>query len=230
MSQFRRILDRFFPRAVKKSAIPIRDKKYTRGDRYVANCYKQSLKQNIDSLIAKDHAYIIPDASVKGILTAISKNLYFDPAEQIAKKCIYIWETYQDRILVSDLMQIAYSIESPWRHAHQRLVFFNDLSNPYTFAKIRFTDLAGMTREEEKHLSYKLKNLSYNDYLHTGWWQAIRLEALQRGDYACCVCGATSDLNIHHDTYSHIGQEIHAMDDLRVLCSYHHNLYHDKYG
>lgn len=224
--KIKQLFDRLFRRPVIATYLPRHDKKYTRGDRYVVSAYKQSLKQNIDSISHKDHAYTIPDNSVRGVLTAISKNLYFEPVENLGKKILTLWDRYKDRELVIDLLDIAYSIESPWRHDHKRLVFFLDLTNPHTFAKISFSDLHGMTQQEEKNMMYKLKNLSYNDYLHTGWWRAIRLEALQRGNYECCICGATSDLQVHHTQYF-VGSENKCMSDLVVLCKNCHMKQHN---
>ncbi len=50
---------------------------------------------------------------------------------------------------------------------------------------------------------------------------------MERAGYKCQICGRTQNLDIHHNTYENLGNERDHLEDLIVLCSEHHQVYHD---
>jgi hypothetical protein len=50
---------------------------------------------------------------------------------------------------------------------------------------------------------------------------------LERAGYKCQICGRTQNLDIHHNTYENLGNERDHLEYLIVLCSEHHQVYHD---
>jgi replicative DNA helicase len=69
--------------------------------------------------------------------------------------------------------------------------------------------------------------LYYYEYLKSPKWQEVRELALERAGYKCQICGRTQNLDIHHNTYENLGNERDHLEDLIVLCSEHHQVYHD---
>jgi hypothetical protein len=57
--------------------------------------------------------------------------------------------------------------------------------------------------------------VNYRQYLHSEWWKATRLWALERARYRCENCGARA-VNVHHRTYERLGHE--HPSDLQALC------------
>ena len=66
---------------------------------------------------------------------------------------------------------------------------------------------AAMTRQE------------YRQYLKSDHWQSLRQWALDRYG-KCLICGETSGLDVHHNTYDRLGVEL--PNDVVVLCRVHH--------
>lgn len=56
----------------------------------------------------------------------------------------------------------------------------------------------------------------YYEYLDTPEWWAIRKQAYARAEYRCERCRGCGPLEVHHETYDHLGNE--DLDDLTVLC------------
>jgi hypothetical protein len=79
------------------------------------------------------------------------------------------------------------------------------------------------------------REIPYDEYLRSDWWQEIRLHALDQAGWRCEYhewrrtgrrCGATEQLDVHHLTYARIGDE--DLDELIVLCRRHHGYVHGK--
>lgn len=68
---------------------------------------------------------------------------------------------------------------------------------------------------------------NYLEYLTSKQWKEVRELALKRAGYKCQICGSTRNLDVHHSTYDHLGNETDHLEDLVVLCAEHHQLYHD---
>ena len=67
----------------------------------------------------------------------------------------------------------------------------------------------------------------HKDYLASAIWQRRRQEILDtRGRY-CCECGSKyGKLDVHHESYEHVGYELNS--ELAVLCNKCHQKKHPK--
>jgi len=45
---------------------------------------------------------------------------------------------------------------------------------------------------------------AYREYLQSEEWKTLREKQLQKDHRRCCICGATTDLNVHHITYANM--------------------------
>ncbi|MCV3216612.1 replicative DNA helicase [Plectonema radiosum NIES-515] len=70
-------------------------------------------------------------------------------------------------------------------------------------------------------------SLKYHEYINSQEWQEVRKLALQRSGDKCQICGSKNSLDVHHNSYDNLGNERENLEDLVVLCSEHHQLYHD---
>jgi uncharacterized protein with PIN domain len=70
------------------------------------------------------------------------------------------------------------------------------------------------------------KPFNYHDYLKSEQWEIKRQEKFKQVGKRCQVCNGSYRLQIHHRTYDRIGKE--KLDDLTVLCSTCHKLFHDN--
>ncbi len=75
----------------------------------------------------------------------------------------------------------------------------------------------------------ELQRMAYREYLRTPEWRTTRAAALVRADHCCSLdVTHTRDLEVHHRTYSRLGQEL--VGDLVVLCHDCHKLHHQANG
>jgi hypothetical protein len=82
--------------------------------------------------------------------------------------------------------------------------------------------VASMTPVKELELSA----LPYHEFLETPYWRTLgRYLRLLHGD-RCDRCGHTSDLQVHHHNYDHVGAEYRHLQDLAVLCDSCHGTVH----
>lgn len=72
----------------------------------------------------------------------------------------------------------------------------------------------------------QLRKMSYADYLKTPEWQAKRGVRLKAAKFRCQICNAKGLLNVHHRSYTNLGNEQPA--DLIVLCAECHKLFHEN--
>jgi len=70
--------------------------------------------------------------------------------------------------------------------------------------------------------------MSYNDYLTTDYWKAVAGAVKARAGWKCQVCNSPLDLNAHHRTYEHQGNELNHLEDLVCLCRRCHATFHGK--
>lgn len=68
---------------------------------------------------------------------------------------------------------------------------------------------------------------NYYDFLQSDYWRYVRKLKLKQCGNKCQICGSKKDLNIHHNTYAHHGQEHKHLEDLVVLCRKCHEKFHD---
>jgi len=70
--------------------------------------------------------------------------------------------------------------------------------------------------------------MNYNDYLLTDYWKMVSQAVKARAGYRCQICNSELDLQAHHRTYEHRGNEINHLDDLTCLCRRCHAVFHGK--
>lgn len=71
-----------------------------------------------------------------------------------------------------------------------------------------------------------LKQMPYDEYLKTTWWQILRADAMKRARGRCQTCNRNDiPLHVHHRTYEHRGEE--PLSDLIVLCEDCHGKLHE---
>lgn len=68
---------------------------------------------------------------------------------------------------------------------------------------------------------------NYQAYLQSSQWKQIRAIMLSKVD-KCQLCGSKTDLEIHHNSYEHIGNEKEHLEDLVVLCHSCHAKFHNN--
>ena len=67
--------------------------------------------------------------------------------------------------------------------------------------------------------------ISYQEYLQTPRWQALRAAAIEQFRGRCAVCNSGKNLNVHHREYPEVlGSE--EQWQLTVLCRNCHELFH----
>lgn len=70
----------------------------------------------------------------------------------------------------------------------------------------------------------ELKTMPHDDYLRTTEWRTTRNAALRRAGWKCTLCSARTQLQVHHNDYSRLGEELDT--DLTVICASCHALFH----
>jgi predicted HNH restriction endonuclease len=69
---------------------------------------------------------------------------------------------------------------------------------------------------------------SYKAYLHTPYWREVSRLVKKRFGWRCGVCNSPLELQAHHRTYEHRGDELNHLDDLICLCKICHKLFHKE--
>jgi replicative DNA helicase len=67
----------------------------------------------------------------------------------------------------------------------------------------------------------------YKEFLNSDYWKQCRKLVLERDEYHCVECGATNQLEVHHRTYEHHGDELNHLEDLVTLCQGCHKIAHN---
>lgn len=78
-------------------------------------------------------------------------------------------------------------------------------------------------KQEFKKLS---KKENYNRYMKSDEWQLQRLKALKKSKYKCSKCGSKKNLQLHHLTYAHFGNELSG--EVKILCRKCHQKAHGR--
>lgn len=71
-----------------------------------------------------------------------------------------------------------------------------------------------------------LRRLKYHDYLKSKYWKAVRQAVLKRDNNSCVICGCTYSLQVHHDSYKHVCNELRHLEDVMTLCQKCHKEHH----
>jgi hypothetical protein len=75
---------------------------------------------------------------------------------------------------------------------------------------------------------YLRSDITYERFLQTRYWHAIRLKVISDRKHLCEVCSEKRpDVEIHHRTYDHRGEEYAYLMDLRLLYGRCHNMAHE---
>ena len=83
-------------------------------------------------------------------------------------------------------------------------------------------------RQRRMLTGYLRTDITYERFLQTRYWHAIRLKVISDRKRVCEVCSEKrSDVEIHHRTYDHRGEEYAFLTDLRLLCGRCHNMAHE---
>ena len=70
--------------------------------------------------------------------------------------------------------------------------------------------------------------VNYELYLKSPQWRDVRMKVLRRDEFKCVKCSNTKGLNVHHESYRHLGNESEFLNDLITLCSGCHVKVHKK--
>lgn len=73
-------------------------------------------------------------------------------------------------------------------------------------------------------LPERMTKATYAEYLRSSHWKVTRARKLEEVGRRCQLCGQTHHIEIHHNTYQHLGHE--SMNDLIALCSGCHRHFH----
>lgn len=66
--------------------------------------------------------------------------------------------------------------------------------------------------------------MDYGEYLLSPHWKKMRQKRIEKDKGVCALCGAASNLQVHHLTYERLGAEGDA--DLLTLCASCHQRVH----
>lgn len=73
----------------------------------------------------------------------------------------------------------------------------------------------------------KLQRKQYRQYINSLKWAKKKSEYFKKYPKLCMKCGNTEQLELHHATYKHLGNELE--NELYCLCRNCHQNYHDIY-
>lgn len=65
---------------------------------------------------------------------------------------------------------------------------------------------------------------TYIEYLHSDLWKAKRAQAIRDANYKCRICQSMFNLEVHHLSYAHLGNEL--PEELIVVCEKCHEEVH----
>jgi hypothetical protein len=66
----------------------------------------------------------------------------------------------------------------------------------------------------------------YQAYLTTPYWREVSRAVKKRAGFRCQLCNSPLDLQAHHRTYEHKGDELNHLNDLICLCKKCHKNFH----
>lgn len=69
----------------------------------------------------------------------------------------------------------------------------------------------------------------YREYLRSPEWAKVKERVLQRDRHRCQnpECGSLENLEVHHVSYAHVGDEMKHLSDLITLC---HDCHREVHG
>ena len=66
----------------------------------------------------------------------------------------------------------------------------------------------------------------YQEHLSGDYWRKVSAAVKKRADYRFQVCNSQHDLEAHHRSYEHRGDELEHLSDLTCLCRRCHGIFH----
>ena len=88
----------------------------------------------------------------------------------------------------------------------------------------RMCQKTGVIFQLKKPLDSSLLKFDYYGYLNSNNWREIREKKIAEGGGKCQMCDETKNLDVHHETYERVGDEL--LSDLAVLCRKCHKAFH----
>ena len=74
------------------------------------------------------------------------------------------------------------------------------------------------------------KMMSYEDYIHSEYWRAKKIERLKIDNETCCICHKRLSYPIHHHiSYERLGHE-NVVTDIISICNSCHTTFHNTWG
>ncbi len=97
-------------------------------------------------------------------------------------------------------------------------------------AKEEAKQICEQRQAEEKYYEFlEREAMPYKEFLQTDYWQKeVRPKIIER-DKRCRTCGTNENLEVHHISYEHRGDDLNHMEDLTLLCRDCHQIIHDHY-
>jgi hypothetical protein len=119
----------------------------------------------------------------------------------------------------------------------QKYIFLNkQKQNEPNYIKTELDALHKNKKKKKKHSIKKQKqknngytgsrDISYSDFLKTGYWLYVKILVQKRDGRKCVECGSKNKLHIHHLTYKNHFEEHKHLSDMITLCEACHNKKH----
>lgn len=194
-----------------------------------------SLESNIKLINASGMTgWKVNSKELEPLIIRISKNFYAPHAESLALECVRLWKATQDRDFVCSFLLIAYEVEKEWREKNKMRTLVKTIQSTYAFEQVPFNIITGLPDAVIEELHYKFKNMPYDEFLKTRYWNSVRLATLNHFGFTCQAtvngipCGRQTDLQVHHRHYKNARGYEHEnyKTDLVVCCAQHHYKIH----
>ena len=102
---------------------------------------------------------------------------------------------------------------------------YEDIRKP---ERSRIRQLIQQGKKPGEDVATDLREMDYQQFLNTGYWKILSAHIKAKNDHSCQLCGAKTNLEVHHITYEHRGCESAYQDDLVCLCHNCHAKEHEK--
>lgn len=79
-------------------------------------------------------------------------------------------------------------------------------------------------RKKRKLHTHGLTRWEYKNYLRGKHWKTFRKRMKREKKYECYICGTKHKLQLHHRSYSKLGEE--SKNQMLWVCQFHHSLIH----
>jgi hypothetical protein len=108
------------------------------------------------------------------------------------------------------------------------------LEDNYEDAKIKALEEYDEYKLEQEYYKYLnelewRRIMPYKDFLKTDYWQKQVRPIIIERDKRCRTCGSTENLEVHHISYEHRGDDINHLENLTLLCRGCHQIIHNYY-